>query len=222
MHSLVRPCGALVLVTALLSIVIIQTPRVGAQRQAAPPPRPATAVSSSPDAIPGPLLAAIQQTRLQASDAAQNDQFGQSVSLSADGNTAIVGSHLDDNSGGTDAGSAYVYTRSGTVWSEQTRLQASDAAANDDFGFSVSLSADGNTALVGSLLDDNSGGVNAGSAYVYTRSGATWSEQTRLQASDAAGSDQFGISVSLSADGNTALVGANFDDNSGGANAGSA
>ncbi|NJO65660.1 MAG: hypothetical protein HC836_48565, partial [Richelia sp. RM2_1_2] len=104
-----------------------------------------------------------QQTRLQASDAAANDYFGWSVSISSDGNTAIVGAYSDNNSGGTDAGSAYVFTRSGGVWTQQTRLQASDAAASDLFGYSVNISSDGNTAIVGAYSDTNSGGADAGS-----------------------------------------------------------
>jgi len=163
-----------------------------------------------------------QQSRLQALDAAGSDFFGDSVMLSADGNTALVGAGCDDNNGGTDAGSAYVFTRNANDnWSQQTQLKASDAAADDYFGASAALSSDGNTALVGASGDDNSGGGSAGSAYVFTRSDATWSEQTRLQASDAAVLDQFGGSVALSADGNTALIGAHYDDNNGGTDAGS-
>ncbi|TXG76443.1 hypothetical protein E6P97_03445 [Patescibacteria group bacterium] len=161
------------------------------------------------------------EVRLQASDAAANDQFGFRVALSSDGNTLAIGSWYDDNSGGTNAGSVYVFTRSGTTWTQQTRLQANDAAANDNFGWSVALSSDGNTLAVGSSYDDNSGGANAGSVYVFTRSGSTWSQQTRLQANDALTSDSFGQSVALSSDGNTLAVGAYQDDNSGGTNAGS-
>ena len=162
-----------------------------------------------------------QQTRLQASDAAASDRFGHSVALSSDGNTLAIGAHVDDNTGGTDAGSVYVFTRSGSTWTQQTRLQASDALANDNFGYSVALSSDGNTLAIGAVVDDNSGGSDAGSVYVFTRSGSTWTQQGRLQASDAAASDQFGSSVALSSDSNTLAIGAAYDDNTGGANAGS-
>ncbi|HEV2707504.1 MAG TPA: hypothetical protein VGV59_16425, partial [Pyrinomonadaceae bacterium] len=171
--------------------------------------------------IPQALAAAIQEARLQAGDAAADDHFGLSVALSSDGNTALVGALDDDNSGGANAGSAYVFTRSGTTWTQQTRLQASDPSAEDHFGISVALSADGNTALVGADSDDNVG-VDAGSAYVFTRSGAIWTEQSRLQAGDAAEDDNFGNAVALSSDGSTALVGALFDDHSGRNFAGSA
>lgn len=99
----------------------------------------------------------IQQQKLQASNPGATDLFGTSVSLSGD--TAIVGAYQDDNSGGADAGSAYVLTRNGGVWAEQQRLQASDAAAGDFFGFSVALSGD--TAVVSSVADDD-GGEQAG------------------------------------------------------------
>lgn len=164
-----------------------------------------------------------QQTKLQVADGAADDEFGRAVALSSDGNTFAVGARWDDNSAGVDAGSVYVYTRSGTTWSLQTRLQASDGAANDEFGRSVALSSDGNTLAVGAWVDDNTGGTNAGSAYVFTRSGTTWTQQAKLEASDAAAEDKLGIgeSMALSLDGNTLAVGAYTDDNSGGVDAGS-
>lgn len=163
-----------------------------------------------------------QQAKVQPADSAASDNFGIRVALSDDGNTLAVGSNQDDNSGGTNAGSAYVFVRSGTTWAQQARLQASDAAAGDNFGFSIALSADGNTLATGAYLDDNSGGADAGSVYVFIRSGTTWAEQAKLQASDAAAGDSFGSSVALSADGSTLAVGSVYDDNAGGTNAGSA
>ena len=150
-----------------------------------------------------------QQAKLTASDAAFGDFFGVSVSLSGD--TALVGSYYD-NDAGPDSGSAYVFVRSGTVWSQQAKLTASDAAADDNFGISVSLSGD--TALIGSYVDDDAGNAS-GSAYVFTRNATVWSQQAKLTASDAATSDFFGTSVSVSGD--TALVGANGDDDGGSA-----
>ena len=97
-----------------------------------------------------------------------------------------------------------MFSRSGAAWTQQQELTASDAAANDKFGYSVGLSSDGNTALVGAY-DKNS---HQGAAYVFTRSGAAWTQQQELTASDAANGDFFGWSVGLSSDGNTALVGA--------------
>jgi uncharacterized repeat protein (TIGR01451 family) len=126
------------------------------------------------------------------------------VALSGDGNTALVGSPGNNSS----QGAAYVFTRSGTTWSQQPELTASDGAASDLFGNSVALSGDGNTALVGAPLHDSF----QGAAYVFTRSGTTWSQQQELTASNGAADDQFGHSVALSGDGNTALVGAPIHD----------
>ena len=108
------------------------------------------------------------------------------------------------------SGSAYVFVRSGTTWTEQAKLTASDAAALDKLGSSVALSGD--TALVGAIFGDGAV-AGSGSAYVFVRSGTTWSQQAKLTASDAAVSDSFGESVALSED--TALVGASGDDDAG-------
>ena len=153
-----------------------------------------------------------QQAKLVASDGADGDWFGYSLAISGDGNTAIVGARNDDSA----KGSAYIYTRSGSTWTQQAKLLASDGAGNDRFGFSVAISGDGNTAILGAYL----GGSYKGVAYVYTRTGTTWSEQTRILASDGASSDYFGWSVSISSDGNTAIVSAHYDDNEKGTNAG--
>lgn len=152
-----------------------------------------------------------EQQKLLASDAASSDQFGCAVALSSDGNTALIGAALEDTSPNTNNGAAYVFTRSGTTWTEQQKLLASDAATGDAFGGSVDLSSDGNTALIGANLEDTSPNTSNGAAYVFTRSGSTWTEQQKLLASDAASSDRFGISVALSSDGNTALIGADFE-----------
>ena len=133
-------------------------------------------------------------------------EFGTSVSVSGD--TAVVGAYLDDTPGGINAGSAYVFVRSGTTWTEQQKLLASDGAPGDLFGSSVSVSGD--TVVVGAYRDDTPGGVDVGSAYVFVRSGATWSEEQKLTASDGAPSDNFGDSVSVS--GGTVVVGASRDD----------
>jgi hypothetical protein len=160
-----------------------------------------------------------QQSKIQASDAQSSDEFGNAVSISGDGDTAIVGAYNEDT-GGSNAGAAYVFTRSGTSWSQQSKIQASDKYANDRFGISVSLSNDGDTAIVGSYGEDTTA-ADAGSAYVFTRSGTSWSQQAKIQASDAQATDYFGYHLDLSGDGDTAIVGANTED-TGGSNAGSA
>ena len=157
-----------------------------------------------------------QQAKLTASDGAQDDRFGQSVSIS--GETAVIGAPFDDTTAGTDAGSAYVFVRAGSSWTEQAHLTASDAAPSDNFGWSVSIN--GETIIIGAYLDDTSAGTDAGSAYVFVRTGTTWTEQAHLTASDAAPSDNFSHSVAIS--GETAVVSAQADDTSGGEDAGSA
>jgi dsRNA-specific ribonuclease len=153
---------------------------------------------------------ATQQAKIQASDKEASDAFGYSVSISSDGNTAILGAYYEDT-GGTDAGAAYIFVRSGSTWTEQAKIQSSDIQAGDLFGNSVSISGDGNTAIVGAYYEDT-GGDRAGSAYIFVRSGSTWTEQARIQASDKQQSDYFGYSVSISGDGLTAIVGAYYED----------
>jgi hypothetical protein len=165
-----------------------------------------------------------QQAKLMANDRAPIDSFGWAVSLSADGNTALVGACSDTTpEGGTAAGSAYVFVRSGVSWSQETHLEPPSSKAIDHFfGSDVSLSGDGKTALVGAPMDDTPAGTNAGSAYVFVRSGTNWSLQARLTANDGASRDYLGGAVSLSGDGNTALVGAYMATTPAGTNAGSA
>jgi uncharacterized protein YkwD len=146
----------------------------------------------------------LEQVKLTASDAASGDNFGYSVSLSGD--YAIVGAYSDDDAGNS-SGSAYIFKRDGSEWTEQAKITASDAASGDNFGYSVSLSGD--YAAVGSYLYDS----GAGSTYIFKRNGSVWTEQTKLTASDAEQYDNFGYSVSIS--GGYAVVGAYDDDDAG-------
>jgi len=154
-----------------------------------------------------------QQQKIQASDLQANDNFGMSVAI--DGDTVVVGAQMEDT-GGAEAGAAYVFTRSGTTWTQQQKIQASDKQADDNFSISVSISGD--TAVVGAQYEDT-GGINAGAAYIFTRSGTTWTQQQKIQASDIQADDLFGASVSISGD--TVVVGANGED-TGASNAGAA
>ena len=135
-------------------------------------------------------------------------QQGDSVSISADGNTAIVGGHYDN--GG--AGAAWVYTRSAGVWSQQgAKLVGTGAVGAAYQGYSVSISGDGNTAIVGGYADNGT----AGAAWVYTRSAGVWSQQgAKLVGTGTVGTANQGRSVALSADGNSAIVGG-YNDNGG-------
>jgi hypothetical protein len=137
---------------------------------------------------------------------------GWSVALSADGNTAIVGG-LDDSS---EAGAAWVFTRSSGVWSAGgIKLPLGTGAVGAaEQGTSVALSADGNTAIVGGA-DDN---AEVGAAWVFTRSGSAWTQQgPKLVGTGYSGTSYQGYSVALSADGNTAIVGGYYDNSGAGA-----
>src|SRR5579872_2188324 len=137
---------------------------------------------------------------------------GISVALSLDGNTAIVGGFFDNKSpGGLAVGAVWVYTRVGGVWSQQGgKLVGSGATNSAEQGFSVALSGDGNTLIEGGPFDRG----NAGTVWVFTRSGGVWSQQSQLVGR---GGSTFpngawqGSSVALSEDGNTAIEGGNFD-----------
>jgi len=122
---------------------------------------------------------------------------GMSVAVSADGKTAIVGGWRTEG--------AWVFTRSGSVWTQQgKKLIGTGAVGNARQGMSVALSADGNTAIVGGWSDNST----TGAAWVFTRSGGIWTQQgKKLVGTDALGSARQGMSVALSADGNTAIVG---------------
>jgi hypothetical protein len=157
-----------------------------------------------------------QEAKVTALDAAAFDVFGGAVAVNGD--TLIVGAIGDDASPFGNVGAAYVFVRSGTMWSQQAKLTASDGAGADNFGMSVAIHGD--TAVVGAWIDDHVGAADAGSAYVFVRTGTTWSQQAKLVASDFAQGDVFGISVGI--DGDSAVIGARDDDGPAGTNQGSA
>ncbi|MBI1761102.1 MAG: FG-GAP repeat protein [Acidobacteria bacterium] len=125
------------------------------------------------------------QAKLAAVDGATSDQFGFAFALSGD--TLVVGAPFDD----IDQDSVYVFTRSGTSWSQQQKLTASDGATGDHFGVAVALS--GNTFVAGASDDNISANADQGSAYVFTRSGTAWMFQQKLTANDGAAFDFFGV-----------------------------
>jgi len=189
----------------------------------------------------------VQQAYVKASNPGQSDHFGGNVALSADGNTMAVSAYFEASAatgvGGNQnddsipqAGAAYVFTRTGANWSQQAYIKASnpgrapvagnpdDWGDGDQFGFSIALSADGNTLAVGAVSEDsrassinntqfqNDDSANtAGAVYVFTRTGSTWSQQAYIKASNADAGDVFGYSVALSADGND-LAASAFDE----------
>ena len=144
-----------------------------------------------------------QQAKLTAADATAGDRFGHSVAVSGD--TVIIGAMFDDDSG-SDSGSAYIFTRTGTTWTQSQKLVGSDVTADANFGWSVAISGD--TAFIGARWDSDAG-LRAGSAYVFTRNGTTWTESQKLLAWDATTNTGFGASVAFSDD--TALIGADGD-----------
>jgi hypothetical protein len=174
----------------------------------------------------------LQESKLTASDAATEDQFGYSVAVFGD--WAVVGARKDDD-GGNNSGSAYIFRRddkgtpsdpSDDAWIEATKLTASDAGANDEFGYSVSMS--GERIVVGARFD-NDVASSSGSVYVFRREDKgtpsdpgddVWIEETKLTASDAEGGETFGSAVSIGKD--RIVVGAQFADTPGGIGSGAA
>ncbi|KAF0192361.1 MAG: Integrin alpha beta-propellor repeat-containing protein [Gammaproteobacteria bacterium] len=172
-----------------------------------------------------------QQAYIKASNAEANDWFGFAVALSDDGNTLAVGAYQEDSNaagiGGNQAdnsagesGAVYVFTRSGTTWTQQAYIKASNAGDLDTFGYAVALNDNGNTLAVGAINEaSNATGINgteadnsaasAGAVYVFTRSGTTWTQQAYIKASNAEAFDTFGYAVALGDDGNTLAVDAN-------------
>jgi hypothetical protein len=156
----------------------------------------------------------VQTAELIPGDLNIEDKFGFSVAIS--GTTAIVGAFGDDDIAG-NSGSAYIFEYNGSNWVQTAKLNAGDAEAGALFGYSVAIS--GNTAIVGARSDDHNGVADSGSAYIFQFDGNTWVQTAKLNASDVAVGDFFGVSVAL--DGSTAIVGAIADDDSG-INSGSA
>ena len=136
---------------------------------------------------------------------------GYSVAVSADGNTAIVTGYGDN----FFAGAAWVFTRGEGVWSQEgSKLVGAGAIGVARYGKSVAISGNGNTAIVGGPYDN----LNAGAAWVHTRSGGVWSQQGgKLVGADAVGAAEQGWSVAISADGTTAIAGGSYDDSKTGA-----
>lgn len=149
----------------------------------------------------------IEQQKLTASDGVSVDGFGFAVALSADGTTALIGAPF----AGGSSGAAYVFTLDGSTWVEQQKLTASDATEDALFGYSMALSADASTLLIGAVRDSEYY-TYGGAAYVFAGDGISWTQQTKLTPTEGAGLDEFGRSVALSADGTVALIGAPLQD----------
>jgi len=186
-----------------------------------------------------------QQAYIKASNPGMSYRFGHMVSLSQDGNTLAVASHFEASAAKgvngdqndksiPQAGAVYIFTRTGTAWSQQAYLKASNTgeaavgktpSKGDQFGFSIGLSAGGDTLAVGAISEDSGAkGINgdqndnsqpsSGAVYLFARSGSTWSQQAYIKASNTDTNDLFGYSVGLSADGNTLAASAYDEDSS--------
>ncbi len=154
--------------------------------------------------VGGPL-----EIKVHANDPGASDEFGRTVAISSD--YAIAGAHFDDDYG-ANSGSAHVFHREGLKWVHQAKLHASDAGADDKFGRCVAISGD---FLIVGAPDNDDAGADSGAAYVFRRTDASWTEQAKLVASDAAAGDKFGGSVAIAGD--FVLVGAYGDDDNGSA-----
>ena len=165
--------------------------------------------TTGPTAEAVPIHPFLQQgPKLTAGDESGAGGLGASVSLSADGNTALVGAPADNG----QVGAAWVFVRSGSTWTQQgSKLTAAGETGAGQFGVSVSLSGDGNTGVIGAQAD---GATGDGAAWVYSRTGQTWAQTAKLvptgetPASGSIPGGAFGASVALSANGSTAIVGA--------------
>ena len=180
-----------------------------------------------------------QDAYLKGSRSEGNDALGFSVAISGDGNTVVAGAGDEsclvggvnpqgcdtdkpaDASGGS-AGAAYIWARSGNAWTEQAFIKASNPDLQDLFGANVAVSGDGNTVLVGAAMEDSRArGVNgeqqddsateSGAAYLFTRSGTTWSQRAYIKAENAEEFDEFGTSVAVSRDGRRLIIGARME-----------
>ncbi len=151
-----------------------------------------------------------ETAKLTASDAAEGDRFGFSISISAD--NIIIGAY-ENNNNGTATGSAYIFEKPASGWvdtTETAKLTPSDGSGGDYFGYSVSIS--GNDVVIGAYGEDDNGS-SSGSAYIFEMPVSGWidiNETAKLTASDGAQMDYFGFSVNISGD--QLIIGAKFDD----------
>jgi len=164
-----------------------------------------------------------EQAYLKAAQPGSGDEFGYSVAI--DGNTIFIAAPFEDSNGSseqnnsaTDSGAVYVFTRSGSQWSQQAYLKASNLDSNDWFGFQLAATAD--RLIVGAPREDSDGSTqdnndfqSAGAAYLFERNGSVWVQRAYLKASNVDAGDEFGRAVALS--GNVVLAGAPFEDSDG-------
>ena len=149
------------------------------------------------------------ETKIIASDGEYDERFGTDTAISGNGLYAISGAQYE-NDNGSRAGAAYIFAKSGNTWSQQAKIVASDAQTESWFGSSVAINSDGTYAVVGAYQEDTNG-TQAGAAYIYTRSGSTWTQQQKIVGTDTAASDYFGASVAINDDATYIAVAATFE-----------
>jgi hypothetical protein len=148
-----------------------------------------------------------QQAKIVSSDLAAADVFGENCCINADGTYAVV---VAD--GKAVGGAAYVFKRSGSTWSQEAKLIASNTSSGDIFGFGLAINSDGTYIAVGAPNEDT-GTSNAGMVYVFSRSGSTWTEEAQIQSSPVNSSDTFGKGIAINDAGDVLAVGAyQYDD----------
>ncbi|NPV02570.1 MAG: hypothetical protein HPY53_14440 [Brevinematales bacterium] len=144
-------------------------------------------------------------------DGSQFDYFGYRLAVTPDANTILVSAVGDDDKGDY-SGSVYLFKKDGAIWITN-KFTAPDGAPNDKFGFSLDLTPDGNTFIVGAIGDDDKG-AESGSVYRFHWNGLTW-ETNKVTAYDGEANDNFGYSIAITPDGNTAIIGAYYDNDKG-------
>ena len=176
----------------------------------------------------------LQQAYIKASNTDSNDFFSRSIDISGDGNTLAVGAALESSSSrginqnqndnsAQGSGAVYVFVRNGTVWSQQAYIKSSNSEAGDNFGWSVSLSTDGNFLAVGAHAEDSSVtgigsnqldnvATDSGAVYLFSRHGEDWLQDTYIKASNTEAGDWFGRNVALSGDATVLAVSARNED----------
>lgn len=176
-----------------------------------------------------------EQAFIKASNTGTTDEFGTTISLSANGNTMAVGAFREqslsttdqDNNDGEYVGAVYIFGRTSDTWSQRAYLKASNPGNGDYFGLTLDLSSDGLTLAVGALYESGgASGINgyelddsvdeAGAVYLFTKNGVNWNQQAYIKASNPQATDRFGAAVALSGDGSTLLCGASGEDSSSG------
>jgi hypothetical protein len=134
--------------------------------------------------------------------------------MNAAGDVVLIGANGDDGNGAAaDSGAAYIFSNSGGSWTQTTKLLPTDPQLSGSFGNSVSLNDAGNVAIIGAPLDEGTGGVlYSGAAYIFSNSGGSWTQTTKLLPSDPENSAQFGIELCINAAGNVAIISAKVYD----------